>query len=120
MNRYSWIIASLVLALLLSSCSTNTRPTNERPPQYDLQNLTPNDAERLLVRGRTQQHQVQHWFGQPSGLSKSGPHTYWNYTHSYHEQNTGRSGLVILTVVFDDNLLVVDYDLQSNRYRQNK
>lgn len=119
MIRYSWIVSSMVLALLLSSCSTTPAPANAASPQYTLQQLTAADAERLLVRGRTQQHQVQQWFGQPSGLSRSGPHTYWNYTYSYHEQNTGRSGLVILTVVFDENLLVVDYDLQSNRYRQN-
>lgn len=109
----------MLLLLLLAGCATTTNNNTQVPTRYTLQDLTPADAERLLVRGRTQQHQVQQWFGQPSGLSKSGEHTYWNYTYSYHQESNGRSGLVILTVVFDKNLLVVDYDLQSNRYQQN-
>lgn len=118
MNSYSWIVGSLLLLLLITGCATTTENNKQAPTRYALQDLTPADAERLLVRGRTQQYQVQQWFGQPSGLSKSGEHNYWNYTYSYHQADTGRSGLVILTVVFDKNLLVVDYDLQSNRYQE--
>ncbi len=115
-----WFQCWLVVFLLFttSGCVTTEHSSKSVPQKHSLANLTQLEADRLFMRGRTQQHEVKQWFGQPNGFSKAGDFSYWNYTHSYHDQNTARSVLVILTVVFDKNLLVIDYDLQSNRYQK--
>ncbi|HLV48991.1 MAG TPA: hypothetical protein VKY35_08015 [Aliidiomarina sp.] len=118
MKKYQCLVIVLLL-LMTTACATTEHLPEPTAAKYSLEGLTQAEAERLFIRGRTQQHEVRRWFGQPSGFSKSGDYSYWNYTYSYQNQETKRSGLVILTVVFDNNLLVIDYDLQSNRYRHN-
>lgn len=116
------ILSLLALSLfMLSACASypgTETGARQSSSQLALESLTRAEVERLLVRGRTMQHQVIQWFGRPQGMSESAGFQYWNYTAAYYDERAGRSGLISLTVVFDQNRLVADYDFQENRYTQ--
>ncbi|MCC5856485.1 MAG: hypothetical protein JJU10_12510 [Idiomarina sp.] len=111
--------ALLGLVVLLSGCVAveSQQAQSGDVPQLNLRTLTEEQAEQRFIPGRTQQHQVRQWLGIPHGYSRSGDLEYWNYTDSYHDESLGQSGLISLTLVFDRNALLVDFDLQANRYR---
>ncbi|WP_113905941.1 hypothetical protein [Aliidiomarina celeris] len=110
------------LCFWLTACASTSAnsPAQTSAGPVTLASLTQQDVERLLIRGRTMQHQVAQWFGRPQGVSENGGYQFWNYTESYRDLDAGKSGLVTLTVVFDSNRLVADYDFQANRYTQRK
>lgn len=126
----------LLMSGLLAGCSTTTRSVTESPrdpalqssPQQQrsvakplnakqLNSLSLAEVETLLIRDRTTTTEVVRIFGQPDGMTQSGNQVFWNYTHQFRDQSLQLAGLKSLTVLFNPQGVVADYDFQDNTYR---
>lgn len=110
-------VASLGIGCAQQSAQENAVKASHSEP-IELTSLTQTKAAQWFARGHTQQQQVLNILGPPHGVSQVGDFTYWNYTEVKHDEVKRESNLVRLTLVFNRQLLLVDYDLQSNHFQQ--
>lgn len=99
-----------------SSRSQRSSASAQRLSSAQMDRLTQDEVDSLLVRDRTSAQQVAQIFGQPHSMTRSGDEIYWNYTHQFRDERRNVGGLKSLTILFDDNGRVLDYDFQDNSY----
>lgn len=85
----------------------------------ELTAVTQAKAEQWFVRGHTRQAQVLNRLGQPHGVSQVGNLSYWHYAQVKHSETEQKSNFVRLTLAFDGQGVLVDFDLQYNQFQQN-
>ncbi|RUO44075.1 hypothetical protein CWE15_02560 [Aliidiomarina taiwanensis] len=118
MNSHRLISLLTLMCLLGVGCAQQAANQQPQVEPILLTALTPARAEQWLVRGHTRQQQVLGMLGQPHGVSQVGDYQYWNYTDVRHDQVKQESNLVRLTLVFDSQAVLVDYDLQNNHFQK--